>query len=152
MSLSGEPINRNVLEAIQIALAVLISVTAILRLGPAFWHQKRIVLEDVFLIACWLCAFCADILYIFVLRAYFRALDVGHGVTQPYVTMEDDAILIQKSMFAITIFYWSCLWAAKLALLFLVKKLMDHVPHYMRLWWAVLAVCIVVRTASQNLL
>lgn len=150
--MSGEPINRDVLEAIQIALSTFISVVAVVRLATAVWYQKRFVLEDFWLVASWACAFCADVLYIYVLRAYFRALDVGNGVTEPYPTMEDDAIFIQKCIFAITIFYWSCLWAAKFGLLFLTKKIMDHVPQYMRLWWAVLVICIVVSTTPEFLL
>lgn len=147
----SDPVDRNVLERNQIAQATLITVVAFLRIGTGLWHGRRLVLEDIWLIACWAFAFAADIMYIYVLRAYFRAADVGAGLAPLYDTIADDGVFIQKTIFAITICYWSCLWAAKLALLFLSKKLMTHLPVYIKLWWALFALCIIVSTCEPLL-
>lgn len=146
---ASDPVDRHLLERNQIAQAVVITLVAIVRIGSGFYHGRRFVLEDAWFIACWASALAADLMYIYVLRAFFRTSDAAMGMTPMYAEIAGNGVFIMKSMFAITTCYWSCLWAAKLALLFLTKKLMTQLPQYLRLWWGLFGLCVLVGWASR---
>lgn len=140
-----DSIDRHALEATLIALSVLMSIFAVVHVVLAFVFPRiRATGEYVWFAACYVFALAAALLYIYLLRAFFRASDVGNGLKEPYPTILDDGVFIQKSIFAITIFYWSSLWSAKMSLLCLSRKLLIQLPYYIRLWWAVIGICAVV--------
>ncbi|KAI9770711.1 MAG: hypothetical protein M1840_002961 [Geoglossum simile] len=76
--------------------------------------------------------------YLLVLPPLYRVIDVSAGTKPLYPMFFKDAYLIIKGFFATTMLFWATLWAVKVSLLLLFRRLMVGLTHYMRLWWMLL--------------
>jgi hypothetical protein len=74
----------------------------------------------------------------------FRLLAVQEGRLAPYPSMGEDALDAQKTFFFTSPGLWFTLWSVKFSLLAFYKKMMVNVSLYTKLWWVVLAYCVVV--------
>ncbi|CAH0040964.1 unnamed protein product [Clonostachys rhizophaga] len=134
-----DTIPKTSFEPVLIALLVLTSLVVILQLVFTAIIRKPFSGEDIWLLLCYVFSFTCGLIYIDLLKVYFRTIDLAGG---PYPDTEGDAVLMQKWIFTSTILYWSCLWSAKLSFLCFYKKLFVQLPVYVRLWWSLVGVCI----------
>lgn len=92
-------------------------------------------------------------LYLFMAPRLFRFNNVVAGKAKPWPTMQRDVVVLYNSLFVNTLLFWTCLWCAKLSLLVLYRKLMTGLPNkYMRIWWGIVAFCVLVSFGGFSLL
>ncbi|EJT72460.1 hypothetical protein GGTG_09326 [Gaeumannomyces tritici R3-111a-1] len=118
------PIPRGDIAPTGIAMMALTSIVVFARVGLMLHQQRRLAAEDL-------------VLYLYIVPAFFRLTDLAAGLTPPYATAGDDAVFIQKTLFAASACRWFCLWSAKFSLLCMYKKICDGLPIYVQMWWAV---------------
>ncbi|ERS99625.1 uncharacterized protein SPSK_09221 [Sporothrix schenckii 1099-18] len=105
-----------------------------LAVNGQWWHEIR--MEDIWLLLSYLFFVTVSVLYLYIVPAFFRLTLLGEGLIEPYATATEDALFIQKGLFAASACLWFCLWSAKFSLLCMYKKLFDKLAQYNRLWWA----------------
>ncbi|KIH91979.1 hypothetical protein SPBR_01703 [Sporothrix brasiliensis 5110] len=105
-----------------------------LAVNGQWWHEIR--MEDFWLFLSYLFFVTVSALYLYIVPAFFRLTLLGEGLIEPYATATEDALFIQKGLFAASACLWFCLWSAKFSLLCMYKKLFDKLAQYNRLWWA----------------
>lgn len=66
----------------------------------------------------------------------YEVLDVGAGLEQPGATFLSDASFYLKLQFALTVLYWSCLWAVKACFLAFFHRLTKGLKYCRWAWWA----------------
>ena len=81
-------------------------------------------------------------LYLDLLPRLQRIDLVESGQLAPYTTIDTDIVTVLKEILCIQIFFWSTLWSVKLSLLFMFRRLTTGISTYTKLWWGVLAFCI----------
>lgn len=62
---------------------------------------------------------------------------VDSGGAPPYAGMDADIIASIKDLFMVQLFFWATLWAVKLSLLCMYRKLTVGLLTYTRVWWGV---------------
>jgi hypothetical protein len=60
-----------------------------------------------------------------------------------WLGMMDDLSAMLKELLAVQIFFWLTLWAVKLSLLFMFKRLTEGIRFYTWWWWGVLGFTVV---------
>ncbi|KAH7016580.1 uncharacterized protein B0I36DRAFT_332652 [Microdochium trichocladiopsis] len=130
------PIPRPAIRSTGIAMIVLTTLVAIARAAVTFIQHRNVTGEDLWLLASYSFFLVVSILYLYIVPAFFRLTDLAVGAIEPYPTAGDDAVFIQKGLFVASASLWFCLWSAKFSLLFMYKKLVDKLPLYLKLWWA----------------
>ncbi|OHE91334.1 hypothetical protein CORC01_13363 [Colletotrichum orchidophilum] len=135
------PVSRASIRNAGLALIVLTTVVVGTRVVLAVMHQNRFLPEDGWLVACYVFFMVLAVLYLFIVPAFFRLTDMASGIIEPYETATEDALFIQKGLFTVSACLWFCLWSAKFSLLCLYKKLLDKLPYYTKLWWALVVFC-----------
>lgn len=105
----------------------------------------RFQAEDYFMALAFIFYMAMTIAYLVIIDPMYRATNVQAGKAPPYATILDDVSLMTKTFFCTTMLLWFTLWSVKLAFLFLYRRLMLGLPHYLRWWWAILGFSIVVR-------
>ncbi|EFW98734.1 hypothetical protein CMQ_4586 [Grosmannia clavigera kw1407] len=126
------------IRATCITLLVLTTAVMLARLvGDARrWRARQVQSEDGWLALCYGFFVAVAALYLRVVPAYLRVESVEIGRTAPYATVLVDARFIQQGVFSASVCIWLCLWSAKLSLLCVCRKLLDKLPLYRKLWWA----------------
>ncbi|KAF9880571.1 hypothetical protein CkaCkLH20_01613 [Colletotrichum karsti] len=135
------PVSRASIRNTGIALIVLTSIVVGTRVVLAAVNQRKFLPEDGWLVACYVFFVVLAALYLFIVPAFFRMTDMAAGLTEPYESFVEDALFIQKGLFTASASLWFCLWSAKFSLLCVYKKLLDKLPFYIRLWWALVGLC-----------
>lgn len=145
----GAEVTEGSLHAAGIAMLVLTTFVLVLRIlgNIQLWHEGRLTvngqwwreirMEDFWLLLCYLFFVAVCVLYLYIVPAFFRLTYLGEGLIPPYATANDDALFIQKGLFAASACLWFCLWSAKFSLLCMYKKLFDKLTRYIQLWWAI---------------
>jgi hypothetical protein len=135
------------LRVIGIAMITITSVAFVTRAAARF-HLRgwRLQLEDLFVGLRFVFFLAMSIAYITVINLAYRLADFQNGDVQIYATLLDDADLVVKVYFCTIMLLWLCLWSTKLAFLFLYRRLVNGLPHYIRWWWAMMIFCILVRS------
>ncbi|KAE9370245.1 hypothetical protein N431DRAFT_343209 [Stipitochalara longipes BDJ] len=102
-------------------------------------HQLPFSAEDVFM-------YFGLVSFTIMCSLYFSYLPKLHNINQvvtgqmePYASMEGDIVTIEKGLLMLEIFFWSTLWAVKLSLLFMSRKLIVGLSTYTKAWWGVMA-------------
>lgn len=134
--MDNSPIPRPAIQSTGFAMIALSTIVAIVRGGVTFMQRRDIGGEELWLLASYVFFLVVAVLYLYIVPAYFRLTDLAAGTIAPYATAGEDAEFIQKALFAASASLWFCLWSAKFSLLFMYKKLMDKMPLYLKLWWA----------------
>lgn len=127
------------------ALVAITTAFVIARAGIQLGRRKRLEVPDCLLYTSYIfyAAVCA--LYLIMAPRLFRFNGVMAGTAEPWSTMQRDVVVLYNSLFVNTLLFWTCLWCAKLSLLVLYRKLMAGLPYfYMRIWWGVVAFCVLV--------
>jgi hypothetical protein len=80
----------------------------------------------------------------------YRAYAVLEGETEPYATMKEDAVAILKFLVAGQMCFYTLLISVKMSLMTLYWKLLAGLPSiYKKIWWGVVAFCVLVSTKSE---
>lgn len=108
----------------------------------------RFQAEDYFMALAFLSYMAMTIAYLVIIDPMYRVTNVQAGKAPPYASILEDASLMTKTFFCTTMLLWFTLWSVKLAFLFLYRRLMLGLPHYLRWWWAILGFCIIVRVQA----
>jgi hypothetical protein len=132
------------LKATGISLIVITSLVAGARLAVSILRPKKILWEDAWLLAAYVFFMVVAILYQVVSPTMFRLEALADGKLEPYPTILDDALFIQKIFFVVTSGLWFTLWCVKASLLALYKRLMTGVKLYIMFWWIVVGISFVV--------
>ena len=99
---------------------------------------RKLQLEDIMMFLALAFFLAMAGVYLLVLPPLYRVIDVSAGKKPLYYAFFKDSYLIIKGFFATTMLFWATLWAVKVSLLLLFRRLMVGLTHYMRLWWALL--------------
>jgi hypothetical protein len=94
------------LRATGITMMVLGSVAAAIRLLPAILRPKTFQWEDGWLVGAYLIFMAIAILYQVVSPPMFRIEQVSKGKAEPYATIGDDGLFLQKIFFVVTSGLW----------------------------------------------
>lgn len=142
--MSADQLTETSLRATGIGLMILttlvVGARAILRAEnrtSVHWHDAWLLLGYLFFIA-------VSSVYVAKANLMFRLLAVQEGRLAPYPSMGEDALDAQKTFFFTSPGLWFTLWSVKFSLLAFYKKIMVNVSLYTKLWWVVLAYCVVV--------
>lgn len=138
-------ISRSSIRSTAIALIILTTISILARIGGGYTQWRQLQIEDLWLVLCYLFFITIAVLYLYIVPAFYRLTDLGAGLIEPYPTVNNDALFIQKGLFAASSCLWFCLWSAKFSLLCMYKKLMDKLPLYIKLWWALVVFSALVR-------
>ncbi|KAK7424645.1 hypothetical protein QQZ08_008528 [Neonectria magnoliae] len=142
------PVPRTSIRNTSIALIAVTTITVSLRLLSALIHHKTFRAEDGWLASCYTFFLVLAIRYLYIVPAFFRLSDFGEGLIEPYATLNDDALFIQKGLFTASACLWFCLWSAKFSLLSMYKKLLSQLPFYVKLWYALVGLCVLTLIGS----
>lgn len=126
-----------------IALIILTTIAILARIGGGYSQWRSLQIEDLWLVLCYLFFVTVAVLYLYIVPAFYRL-----SANVPYATLNDDALFIQKGLFAASACLWFCLWSAKFSLLCMYKKLMDKLPFYIKMWWVLVIFCALVSQTS----
>ncbi|KAI5462642.1 hypothetical protein BGZ63DRAFT_423883 [Mariannaea sp. PMI_226] len=137
-------LTNTVLLATGISATIITSLVAAARTAMSIIHRRRFGWDDGWLLAAYIFFIVVASLYMAVGPYLFRFNDIAAGKLQPYPTITDDILYVQKSFFVTTSGLWICLWCTKFSLLALYKKLLVNLPFYQKIWWAVVVFCILV--------
>lgn len=119
------------------------TVFAFTRLATRSIKRRLSLAEDAPILIAWACllAQCAN--YIVSAGATYRALAVLRGDGPPSgASFLSDEISLRKSVFTNTLLMWISLWAVKVSLLVQCRQLVDQREKRTRVWWAILACCV----------
>lgn len=131
------------------ALVAITTAFVLVRVGIQAGRRKRIEVSDSLLYVAYLFYVAVCALYLYMAPRLYRFNEVTVGTAEPWSTMQRDVLMLFNSLFVNTLLFWTSLWCAKLSLLVLYRKLMAGLPYvYMRIWWGVLAFCVLVSNTS----
>ena len=82
------------------------------------------------------------VLYTLVSPSMVRLVAISIGKAQPGPNFLEESAFYLRCQFAIIVMFWTTLWAVKIAILLFYKNLFTKLPKQMSLWWAVLAVVV----------
>lgn len=139
------PITKDELVRTNGAMLALTSIFVLSRAALHISKRKRPDLPDFFIyfsyalyVALWSC-------YIVVIPPMFRVYAVIGGEIKPYATMMQDAATMLRMITAAQMCFYTLLFAVKMSLLTLYYKLLAGVGGvYKKIWWGILAFCVVV--------
>ena len=139
------PVSRDELVRTIAAFLALTSLFVFLRTFVHISKRKSPELQDLFLyfayalfLSLWGC-------YIAVIPPLFRVYAVIGGESQPYATMMEDAGMMLRLITAGQMCFYTLLFSVKLSLLALYRKLLAGIPSiYKKIWWGIVAACVVV--------
>jgi hypothetical protein len=143
--MAGTYVTETSVRATGVAMIILTSLIASVRIIVAVKQQRRFNWDDGWLVAAYIFFLTLSILYIVAAPAMFRLTRLADGQIPLYPTVLDDSLLIQKIFFVTTSGLWFCLWSVKFSLMAVYKRLMQTLPRKLRLWWAVVVFSFVVR-------
>jgi hypothetical protein len=136
------------LDTLQRTGYVMVAITAAFvfaRVGIQVGRRKKMEVPDYLLYTAFLFYVAVCGLYLYMAPRLFRFNEVMSGKAEPWSTMQRDVLILYNSLFVNTLLFWTCLWCAKLSLLVLYRKLMTGLPYvYIRVWWGVVAFCVLV--------
>jgi hypothetical protein len=143
-------ITQDQLVGTNITMLVLTSLFVLLRVTLQVWKRKPIELPDFFIyfayalyVTVWAC-------YFYVTPPIFRAYAVIEGSAEPYATMGKDLAIVIRIISSVQLCFYTLLLAVKLSLLTFYRKLLIGLPGlYGRIWWGIVAFCVLVRTSVQ---
>jgi hypothetical protein len=82
----------------------------------------------------------------------FRVYAVIDREKPPYLTMMEDAALMLRLITSAQMCFYTLLFAVKLSLLTLYRKLLTGLPSiYNRVWWGIVAFCLLVGPRNSYL-
>lgn len=146
-------VSLGVLQHTGYVLVALTTAFAILRAGIHIWRKNNFETHDFLFYAAYMLYVAVCGLYLYMAPRLFAFNDVMAGKSEPWPTIRRDVIVMFNGIFINVFIFWTCLWCAKLSLLLLYRKLMTGLPFvYMRVWWAVLAFCVLVSITSSEII
>ncbi|KAH0544804.1 hypothetical protein FGG08_001033 [Glutinoglossum americanum] len=113
-------------------------VFVVARTFARYMKLRKVQLEDIMMYLALAFFLAMAGVYLLVLPPLYRVIDVSAGRKPLYYGFFDDGYVIIKGFFATTMLFWATLWAVKVSLLLLFRRLMVGLTNYMRLWWTLL--------------
>lgn len=145
MASTDDYVSLGTLQRTGYAVVAVTTVLVLARIGIQVARRKRMEASDFLLYAAYVFYAAVCGLYLYMAPRLFRFNKVTAGKAEPWSTMQRDVLALFNSLFVNTLLFWTCLWCAKLSLLVLYRKLMAGLPYlYMRIWWGVVAFCVIV--------
>lgn len=138
------PLTFPALMATGITMVVVTSLVAGSRLVIGILDRRKFSWDDGWLVVAYIIFMAISCLYLVASPTIFRLQDLVSGKIDLYPTVADDGLYMQKTFFVTTSGLWICLWTVKFSLLALYKKLLKLLPLYIKLWWVVVAICVLV--------
>ena len=143
------PITQTELIQTNAAMLALTSLFIFARIGIHIARRKSLELHDVFIYSAYVLYLALWICYRIVIGPMFRAYAVYTGERPPYPALMHDASQMLRLITAAQMCFYTVLLCVKLSLLMLYRKLLKGLPIiYERIWWAILAVVVLVSGVS----
>lgn len=117
----------------------LASLCVLFRLTIRMIYFKRVSIDDALVYFALSVLISMAVLYTLVAPTMFTLDAISLGKALPGPDLMENADFYLKCQFAIILLFWTCLWAVKVAILMFYKNLFVRLPTRMKLWWAVLA-------------
>lgn len=129
-----------------VACLIVASIFVTLRTGACWFKNRRLplTLEDIFMYFALSSFAISSALYLHAIPTLYNLQLVGAGLMTPYAAMSEDTVTILKEFLAGQIFRLTSLWAVKLSLLFMFKRLTTGLLVYTRIWWVVVIFSVLV--------
>lgn len=77
-------------------------------------------------------------IYLGAMPTLYNATAVEAGTMKPYPSLASDLVVMLKLFFVVQTVFFLSLWAVKLSLMFMYRKLTKGIPHFEKIWWAIL--------------
>lgn len=125
---------------LMILTSLLVGVRAVLRAGnktSVRWHDGWLLVGYLFFIA-------VSSVYVAKADLLFRLSALQEGQIAPYPRLGEDDLEAKYTFFFTNPGMWVTLWSIKFSLLAFYKKVMVNISLYTKMWWLVLAYCVVV--------
>lgn len=100
--------------------------------------------EDIFILFAFIVFNVLAAITIAVVPRAYSIIDVINNDKPAYNGLYDDEVYQLRVLFASGILFPTLIWAVKLSLMFLSRKLLAGRPKWIRFWWIVLVVVILV--------
>lgn len=123
-------------------------VIVVLRLAVRYRTTSRLYWDDAFAVSGIIWLTTMVIMNHFARDGIYLQIDLaatGRPSNPKFTSKQliSDAMIGQKKMqFAFMMAFWNSLWSAKASLMMFYRRLFNGVDGYMRWWWAVTAMCI----------
>ncbi|KAJ8114400.1 hypothetical protein OPT61_g3714 [Boeremia exigua] len=130
------------------AIAV-VTVVLIARISLHFYRPKKLATEDYLVFVAYIFFIVQCSLYIAIAPLSDRVLGVQEGRIPYYEGLLDDGLMLGRLYNPALMVFWIILWSVKFSLLFLYRKLLVGLPIVCyRLWWVIVAFCIVTQIGN----
>lgn len=127
------------------AMLALTSVVVVSRVAVQVHKMKNLSIPDYFVFFGFISHVIMCALYISASPYMKRVYDVINGKSPPYPELPEDSKVMTKMIFAAPCMFWMTLWAIKLSLMFLYRRLLVGIKKiYTIIWWILLALVILV--------
>jgi len=131
------------------AMLALTSVVVVSRVAVQIQKMKILSIPDYFVFFAFISHVTMCALYIAASPYMKRVYDVINGKSPPYPKMPEDSKIMTKMIFAAPCMFWMTLWAIKLSLLFLYRRLLVGINKmYTTVWWILLVFVVLVGRCS----
>lgn len=139
------PITQSELIQTNAAMLALTTLFILARVSIHIYKRKSFELHDFFIYLAYVLYLALWICYRIVIAPMFRAYAVYSGEISPYPTITQDAAQMLRLLTAAQMCFYTSLLSVKISLLTLYRKLLKGLPSfYHRIWWAIVAVVILV--------
>ncbi|KAI8938476.1 hypothetical protein NX059_004368 [Plenodomus lindquistii] len=146
--MSSTALTETTLQGAGIGLMVWTTLIIGARLILRSEKKARIQWDEFWLLAAYFLFVSITGVYVRQTKLMFRLLAVQEGLLAPYEGIADDAFFAQKMFFFTSPGLWLTLWSVKFSLLAFYRRIMVNVWSYIRLWWIVVAYCILTLALS----
>lgn len=127
--------------AINIFMLTVTMTVVLLRLGLSIWSTRKLDWDDAWLMLAAATYITCPVLYICVMKRFYRVLDVAVDPTTFYPTFIEDLHVVKLAIYLGMLLFQMVLWFCKYALLAYYKQLLTRLTWYMRIWWFTTVVC-----------
>jgi len=133
------------------AMVVLTTFVFLSRAVVRFRRPHQVAAADYILLLAYIFFMVQAILYLVTISPIYRWQAAFAGETEMYPNFVADLIVMRKVMLINSYVLWCTLWSVKFAFLSLYWKLVQQLPLYIKMWWAVTIFTTLVRHLDQPL-
>lgn len=108
-------------------------------------RPHQVIAADYILLLAYLLFLALSILYLATIRPIYRWQAAAAGEIDMYPDYVSDLVTMRKVMLINSYTLWCTLWAVKFSFLALYWKLVQTLPLFVKMWWVVSTLTVLVR-------
>lgn len=110
------------------------------RIGVRLKVSRRLYIDDAWASSALLILLGLSLVLTIAIPSMYQVLNVGSGLEQPDASFMANASLFLKLQYALTMLYWSALWAVKACFLSFFHRLTKGLKYCRWAWWATVVI------------